>query len=907
MRLAFLVLDLDDMGGTSRAVVNLANELVARHTVRILSVRRTADSPHVAVDPRLEVDYLVDSRHETRRCLTRDLPDAEATRLDALGSVLLPAEWEWQFTALTDLVLGDALPRVEDDVLITVLPGFLALAAQLLPPEVGLVHQEHRASFSRRGPMAPLLAFAPRADLVAMLGSDAVTWLQQQLGSACPETVVMPNLLPRGYRPRSRLAGDAGGGLIVAAGRLDGEKQFEHLVRAFGQVADELPGWRVRVFGIGGRRNEIMGLARRGELHDRVELPGGSRDMPAEWARADVAVCSAFREGLPLVAQEAMAAGVPVVAYDAPLAVREIVEDGENGLLVPPDSEVGLATAVLRLAREGELRRRLGARALETVRRYDPDTVVADWEQRLQRVIARRRRGLGPLGRLLEGDTPQAPRPVDDAPAGVVLADRSPAAARRENLERVAAVAAASSRAWFVLPAAFPHPPVLVLPQARRRAFLDALAAADLPSWLSVADPGDGWWFPRRGSAAELVAQVRHGATQRLLVEPWPTQEGRRTLLADGAGLEVQFWAEGPDGRWHAPRGNPFTRTVREEDLTTTATLEGLTLPSLPLLPDRPTDEPAFPVDAVYTWVDGTDPAWTRRRDDRLAALDDAWSPESAASSRHVPHDELRYSLRSLETFAPWIRRIFLVTDGQRPDWLVDHPRLTVVDHREILPPEALPTFNSHAIETGLHRVPGLAEHFLYLNDDFFLGRPVGPEAFFSPAGHPLVVAARQQPVGLPPPSAPPWLRSAVRNRALLREELGEELLATLAHVPYAHRRSILTEIEERFGGPLAETAHRVLRDGRDVSLLSSFAQHYGLMTGQALPGDLAFAFVDITRPQLPRELAALLAGRDVDAFCLGDHDGESLQPTRVDRELRGFMRAYVPLAAPWEDPASLP
>lgn len=138
-----------------------------------------------------------------------------------------------------------------------------------------------------------------------------------------------------------------------------------------------------------------------------------------------------------------------------------------------------------------------------------------------------------------------------------------------------------------------------------------------------------------------------------------------------------------------------------------------------------------FPIDVVYTWVDGNDPAWRRRR----SAYDGGYHAESANAARYISRDELRYSLRALEQNAPWVRHVHLVTDGQRPAWLNDsHPRLTVVDHSEIFAdPAALPTFNSHAIESRLHHIKGLSEHFLYLNDDMFLGRPVTPQASSCP------------------------------------------------------------------------------------------------------------------------------------------------------------------------------
>ncbi|XP_037073450.1 N-acetylglucosamine-1-phosphotransferase subunits alpha/beta-like [Pollicipes pollicipes] len=107
---------------------------------------------------------------------------------------------------------------------------------------------------------------------------------------------------------------------------------------------------------------------------------------------------------------------------------------------------------------------------------------------------------------------------------------------------------------------------------------------------------------------------------------------------------------------------------------------------------------------------------------------------DAVAPSRFADSQELRYSLRSLERFAPWVRRVYLVTNGQIPDWLaLDSARLTLVTHEEIFPDAShLPTFSSPAIEAHLHRITGLSERFLYFNDDVLLGRPVWPEDFYT-------------------------------------------------------------------------------------------------------------------------------------------------------------------------------
>lgn len=107
---------------------------------------------------------------------------------------------------------------------------------------------------------------------------------------------------------------------------------------------------------------------------------------------------------------------------------------------------------------------------------------------------------------------------------------------------------------------------------------------------------------------------------------------------------------------------------------------------------------------------------------------------ETFATNRYADKDELRYSLRSLDKYAPWIRHVYIVTNGQIPHWLnLEHPRMSVVQHSDIFanPSQDLPTFSSPAIEANLHRIQGLSDKFLYMNDDVFLGKPVWPSDFY--------------------------------------------------------------------------------------------------------------------------------------------------------------------------------
>ncbi len=89
--------------------------------------------------------------------------------------------------------------------------------------------------------------------------------------------------------------------------------------------------------------------------------------------------------------------------------------------------------------------------------------------------------------------------------------------------------------------------------------------------------------------------------------------------------------------------------------------------------------------------------------------------------------------MRSVEKYAPWVRHVFIVTNGQIPAWLnLESPRLTIVTHDQLFAAENLPTFSSPAIESQLHKIPGLSPHFLYFNDDVMLGRNIYPQDFYT-------------------------------------------------------------------------------------------------------------------------------------------------------------------------------
>ena len=146
-------------------------------------------------------------------------------------------------------------------------------------------------------------------------------------------------------------------------------------------------------------------------------------------------------------------------------------------------------------------------------------------------------------------------------------------------------------------------------------------------------------------------------------------------------------------------------------------------------------------IDLVYLWVDGSDEKWLAMKNSVLEKINGNLPASAARSNRWANHNELLYSLRSVEKFANWINHIFIVTDSQTPEWLnLQNPKITIIDHKEIIPNELLPLFNSNAIEMFLWKIPNLSEHFLYACDDMFFGKPVNSDFFFDENENPIVI-----------------------------------------------------------------------------------------------------------------------------------------------------------------------
>ncbi|MEV4739832.1 stealth conserved region 3 domain-containing protein [Streptomyces sp. NPDC049555] len=944
MKITFLLTSADTMGGTERATMTLAELLAEQHQVEILSVFRTQDEAFFDSGA-VRVRNLIDTRGGQQRPVRSEAdggPELAAAhrRLASAPSELVRPEWEAAFNRLADLELAEALQDIDADVLISSTPALLAYMAQLAPRHVLTVHMDHRVSELRGVTGEPLRMYTSHIDALVSLTGRTRDWFAETLGACAPRLAAIGNALPDGFRPRSTLETRT----VVLGARLAAEKQVEHAIRSFAAVAADRPRWTLRVLGDGPRMRALKNLANHLGVADQVQLVGSTGNMAEEWAKASIAMLTSRVEAFGLVLVEAQAAGVPVVAYDCPNGPGEILTDGENGLLAPLGEEGELADALARLMDDDELRRAMGAAALENAGRFSHDQVAKEWNDLLDELAAHRSGGRRDAERarrrMLQAAADTAggiagaavPRGIDRSFSDVahkahevrieaarpdvkraggqiclVRENTTPFEVMQDNLDLAVDALDAQGIAYAVTPTTqLRH--TIAVDGASRDTFVDELARRykDEPVYVALLNARGS--VLRTVLAGYLTPSVVPATCVGMRVFR-PVITGGGQLRVSGVyGCTVAFWQDTEDDETTVtfPSGTRYGATLPRTELTKPATTRvgEREYSTLEAFAKTFVDEVDFPVDVVYTWVDGTDPAWLARKEKTQAEHGILAAASAGASARFRSRDELRYSLRSLDMHAPWVRTIYLLTDDQTPDWLdTDHPRVKVVSHREVFGDTGrLPSFNSHAIESRIHRIEGIAEHILYFNDDVFLGRPMQPESFFHGSGAAkCFMSPTAVPAGDPSLDSDLVFAAAKNNRAFIEREFGKTVTNTFLHTPHPLRRSVLEELEERFPEEIGTTASAQFRSRSDLAIASSLHHWYALFTGRALPGSISSAFVNVGLREHHVRLHRILATRANDVFCINDyHDGDVPEDEQADA-LAVFLEGYFPVASQFE------
>ncbi|MBT2566852.1 stealth family protein [Arthrobacter sp. ISL-85] len=369
------------------------------------------------------------------------------------------------------------------------------------------------------------------------------------------------------------------------------------------------------------------------------------------------------------------------------------------------------------------------------------------------------------------------------------------------------------------------------------------------------------------------------------------------------AGVQIELWSfEGE--QLTLPIENSLTRRtlLRQDAVRGTVERYGHTWPTIENMFADHASDISFDIDIVFSWVDGSSPEYIAARRAQQQGVVLGEGDDHEARFRQI--NELKYALRSVYMFAPWIRRIFIATDSPAPAWLAEHPSVTIVRSEEFFSdPSVLPTHNSQAVECQLQHIEGLSEHFLYSNDDMFFGRPVGPDMFFTPGGITKFIEAETR-IGLGENDAErSGFENAARvNRKLLWNRFGRITTRHLEHTAAPLRRSVVDQMEEEFPEEFRKTAASRFRAADNISVTNSFYHYYALLTGRAVTQTAAkVRYVDTTMRSGLKYLPKLLAKRNMDFFCLNDGSFPEVSADERAEVVTDFLERYFPIKAPWE------
>ena len=323
------------------------------------------------------------------------------------------------------------------------------------------------------------------------------------------------------------------------------------------------------------------------------------------------------------------------------------------------------------------------------------------------------------------------------------------------------------------------------------------------------------------------------------------------------------------------------------------------------------------PIDIVYLWVDGNDSNWRAKRQ---AALQQLAHDSSAAMARYSnvegrfrDNHELRFSLRALEKFFPDHGHVYIVTDAQAPDWLRASDRLTLVDHRDLMPEASLPTFDSGHIESYIHHIPNLSEHYFYFNDDVFFGAPVKLDDWFWPGGVYVGWSDEAEVSNEPLRMDGTALDNACRLSHQWLNAHAPDLphytprFRTFAHSPRPMRKSVMLALEMLAPELFAAVRSTVFRSWDKPTIVSDFVLRWSLASGLAKVRDYAHVYVssgDLHDGSALDQLLARFGG--LDFFCINDTTDDAPASDLRLSQVRETLAHLLPVRSRFEKPLQL-
>lgn len=249
-------------------------------------------------------------------------------------------------------------------------------------------------------------------------------------------------------------------------------------------------------------------------------------------------------------------------------------------------------------------------------------------------------------------------------------------------------------------------------------------------------------------------------------------------------------------------------------------------------------------IDIVYTWVNDKDPIWLEKCR-KYKNNSKHYGQYAIDNARFSNHNELYYSIKSVVKYMPWVRNIYIVTDQQKPEWINEFRNIEIVDHTDIIPEIYLPTFNSHVIEAHLHNIQGLAENFIYFNDDVFVARELPTGHFFKSNGLASLFISNKSIVSmLNRGVTSPTLNASLYGRNILQRDYGIIIDSPLVHTYVPLKKSMFENVWNSYEDEIKSFLGNKFRTNEDLNLATFFVPWFSYIQGfSTLSRDICYYF----------------------------------------------------------------
>ncbi len=356
-------------GGIENAITTLANTLVSKYNVEILSVYRLYNEPVYKLDEKVKVSYISNIKPNKKEMMYYLKKKNFNMFFKGIGHSIKTGFVKYIKTPAV-------LRKINTDVIISTRTVHNFLISKFVSNDIKKIAWEHNHHNDKKKYINSLVKSCKNVNNLVLVSSELSLFYKKYLGD---KVVYIPNCLDKMPNKLSKLDSKN----LVAVGRLSKEKGFDDLLKLFKKISIKHPDWKLNIVGDGMEKNDLLDLAKELKLGDKVVFHGyQNKDYINNLLQeSSIYVMTSHTESFGLVLIEAMSYGVPCLSYTSAQGANEIIDDGQNGYLIKNRSEEEMISKIELLIEDDKLRNKFGKNARAKSKNYSNEVILEKWQK----------------------------------------------------------------------------------------------------------------------------------------------------------------------------------------------------------------------------------------------------------------------------------------------------------------------------------------------------------------------------------------------------------------------------------------------------------------------------------------------------------------------------------------------